>query len=277
MKKVSILVLFILILLFTANLTAQNRMAQKEIFGGVAFTMSPDAFKNFSAAGFSPNVQYVIFPKPRFGISFGVAYEKFTFDGEGFLQSVWEEDWTGTGPWKDTVIDIYGDNASGSTSNLEIGIGFRPYLTPPTSNIQFFALGMVTLNFFKNDINYDWGFDDWSPFSADGEFLDWPYTSSYLDPDLSRYFVWNDRTSEYEEVPIGREEILFDESATKIGFAAGAGVEIPAGDRFNVILQGLIKIIPSTKALEGFDIEAEEFDLEDKSHMFAGITLGIVF
>ena len=74
----------------------------------------------------------------------------------------------------------------------------------------------------------------------------------------------------------------YDSNVSKIGFSAGAGFEIPAG-QVNIIVQGLVRFMPSIRTVkskldeswgEFWNIEWEE---KEETHSFVGITAGIVF
>lgn len=85
MKKHLIQLGVALLVLFLLNpLAAQNRSSQIELFGGVAFPLAPDFFKDYNKLGGSIHGQYVIFPSPNMGISIGAAIEGFSFDGDKY-------------------------------------------------------------------------------------------------------------------------------------------------------------------------------------------------
>jgi hypothetical protein len=214
-KKGMVFCLVLVLLLSSVNLMAQNRKSQKEVFGGFASTTGPDFIKDYFKTGFSPHAQYVIFPKDRLGISFGIAAETFTFDDEAFLEDLRED------PLFGSIADEF--DIEGDLSIVELGVGVRPYLTNITANKQIFLLGSVTMNVVKTRFSL---------------------------PDLD----WEEEMSE-----------------TKVGLAFGAGIEIPAGDRFNMIFQALIRSIPSVEAA------AEEEDEDSGTLSFIGITAGLVF
>lgn len=207
MKKHLIQLVIALLVLFLLNpLAAQSRSSQIELFGGVAFPLAPDFFKDYNKVGASIHGQYVIFPSPNLGISFGVALEGFAFDGDKFVEDL------GFSP-SDVTVDL-------STGIMEIGIGVRPYLTPVTASTQMYVFGMGTYNFlsFSGDITG----------------------------------------------PGGSEEI--DESESKIGVAAGGGLELPAGSSVNILLQGLVRFI--------FTSDEEAFG---GTTTFLGLTAGVAF
>jgi hypothetical protein len=135
MKRFTIILLLVVFVLSLSSVFAQSRKPQIEVFGGVAVPLGPDDFKDYYKMGFSGHGQYVIFPSPKLGVSFGVAYEKFTFDGDKLLE--------------DLGLADLGLDVTGSASVIELGVGVRPYLTPVESNSQFFLFGMATYNFLK--------------------------------------------------------------------------------------------------------------------------------
>jgi hypothetical protein len=148
MKRFVIVILLVLFVVSLTSVFAQSRKPQIELFGGVAIPLAPDGFKDYYKMGFSGHGQYVIFPSPKLGVSFGAAYEKFTFDGDKFI-----EDYFGG--------QIEGLDVTGSASVIELGVGVRPYLTPVESNTQFFLFGMATYNFLKSEATASYqGFEE---------------------------------------------------------------------------------------------------------------------
>lgn len=137
MKRFVIVILLVLFVVSLTSVFAQSRKPQIELFGGVAIPLAPDGFKDYYKMGFSGHGQYVIFPSPKLGVSFGAAYEKFTFDGDKLLE--------------DYGLQGLGLDVTGSASVIELGVGLRPYLTPVESNTQFFLFGMATYNFLKSE------------------------------------------------------------------------------------------------------------------------------
>lgn len=133
--------LMLVVLVGTSQLFAQARRPQFEVFGGIALPLSPEEFKDYYKMGFSLHGQYVIFPSSQIGISFGAAYERFTFDGDAFLQDL--EDATG--------LDLTGFEVDGNASIIEFGVGVRPYLTQPEASTQFYLFGMGTYNLLKSE------------------------------------------------------------------------------------------------------------------------------
>lgn len=206
MKRFAIVVLLVVFVLSLSSVFAQTRKPQIEVFGGVAIPLAPDGFKDYYKMGFSGHGQYVIFPSPKLGVSFGAAYEKFTFDGDKFVEDFFGE-------------QIEGLDVTGSASVIELGIGLRPYLSPVESNTQMFLFGMATYNFLKSEASI-----------------------SYM----------------------GYEESVSDD-LNKLGLAAGAGLELPAGTSMNIILQGVFRFIFTSE---------EDFG---GTTQFVGITAGLAF
>ena len=145
MKRFVIVVLLVLFVLSLTSVFAQSRKPQFEVFGGVAIPLGPDEFKDYYKMGFSGHGQYVIFPSPKLGVSFGAAYERFTFDGDKVIDELEEI----FGP-------LEGLDVTGSASVIELGVGVRPYLTPVESNTQMFLFGMATYNMLKQEITVDY-------------------------------------------------------------------------------------------------------------------------
>lgn len=206
MKRFAIVVLLVVFVLSLGSVFAQTRKPQIEVFGGLAIPLAPDGFKDYYKMGFSGHGQYVIFPSPKLGVSFGAAYEKFTFDGDKFV-----EDYFGG--------SIEGLDVTGSASVIELGVGLRPYLSPVESNTQMFLFGMATYNFLKTEASI-----------------------SYM----------------------GYEDSVSDD-LNKVGLAAGAGLELPAGTSMNLILQGVFRFIFTSE---------EDFG---GTTQFVGITAGLAF
>jgi hypothetical protein len=202
MKLKAIVIMVLVVLLMGSVFGQTGRQPQFEVFGGVAIPLAPDYFKDYYKMGFSPHVQYVMFPTQQIGVSFGAAYEFFTFDGDKFM-----EDYFGD--------SIDGLKVEGSASVIELSVGLRPYITPAESSNQIFLFGMATYNFLKDEAEASYG----------------GYSEKY--------------TNDFN----------------KFGLGAGAGMEIPAGDKFNIILQGIFRFI---------------FTEEEKTN-FVGITAGLVF
>jgi len=147
MKKLNAIIILVLAILLIGNVFGQSRQPQFEVFGGIAIPLAPDEFKDYYKIGFSPHVQYVLFPSERMGISFGAAYEYFSFDGDKLLDDL---GYSGS--------DI---SVEGSASNIELSVGIRPYLTPADASTQMFLFGMGTFNFLKTESEIEYmGYKD---------------------------------------------------------------------------------------------------------------------
>jgi hypothetical protein len=230
------------VLLLAANGLLAQRKNQIEFYAGAAFPLSPDDFKEYTKVGLSGNAQYVIFPSPRLGITFNIGYERFSVDNEKFTEafsmqktgqsaSFWASQvfTTPTGPVRiNPSSDI-------SASLIRFGGGIRPYLTAPEAGTQIFLLGQVSYNLINNN------------YSA----TDLPYEYN----PATAFLKWATFDDKAWEQTIGEN----DEKVA--GFGLGGGLEIPAGESFNIVLQGLFNII-STKG---------------QSTSFVGVTAGLVF
>lgn len=79
------------------------------------------------------------------------------------------------------------------------------------------------------------------------------------------------------EFTVSAPSINFEESGKDkgnyFGVALGAGFEIPAGDRFNIIIQGLYR---SVFVSEGDDVDDTGM-IGDETISFVGVTVGLVF
>ena len=138
MKRLLVCLMGLMFLLLANQTWAQARKGQVELFAGAAFPLAPDDFKDFYKVGGSLHGQYVIFPSPTVGISFGAAVEGFTVD-------------------QDAILNYFGLQGSGvqvegSASVVELGIGVRPYLTKPEASTQFFLFGMGTFNLLHEEV-----------------------------------------------------------------------------------------------------------------------------
>ena len=234
MKITKMVVLGVALLAMVSSAYAQ-RNSQIEFYGGVAFPMAPDFFKDYTKVGLSGNLQYVIFPSPRLGITFNVGYERFSTDNDKFVNA-FSETFTGQTAdfWIDDGFDI-NPSADITASAIKFGVGVRPYLTTPEASTQFFLLGQVNYNLISNDWNVTQLPTAYNPLT-----------------DVLTVLTADD----------GELEDAFDDNdEKKIGFAGGAGLEIPAGSSFNIVLQGLFNVILT----------------EDESTSFIGVTAGLVF
>jgi hypothetical protein len=230
-------------LLLVSHGFAQERRGQIEFYGGAAFPLGPDVFKDFYKIGLSGNFQYVLFPSPSIGIPIFVGYERFTVDKDAIAEAsaadlIGLSIFDGAGNVIGTVIDGSID-ADGSASAIKFGIGVRPYLTSPEAPTQFFLFGTATYNLLKLKSQI-----------KDGSYV-------------GRDFVGNQQTFNLTQQDIvniyGGTE--FKEDDNKFGLAGGAGLELPAGESLNLIIQGLFNVI---------------FTDEDKT-TFIGVTAGLVF
>lgn len=134
MKYLRLASVVLTMFLLTGDSLAQSRNNQWEIFFGAAFPLEPEGIKDVYKVGVSAHLQYVMFATPRLGISFGIA-------GEGFTET-------------DELND------AGLNSELtvgEIGIGIRPYLSSPESNLQVYLFGMGTYSTIKATFADDFG------------------------------------------------------------------------------------------------------------------------
>lgn len=131
-----------------AQLGQVSRQPQIEVFGGFAVPLSPKNFSDYYKVGLSLHGQYVMFPSPKLGVSFALAFEGFSFDGDKFIQDMQAAD---------PYTDYSGFGVDGSASIVELGVGVRPYLTSPEANTQFFLYGMLTYNILKtkSDLSYN--------------------------------------------------------------------------------------------------------------------------
>ncbi len=151
MKRGYVWVVVLAFLLLASQSFAQySRRNQIELYGGAAFPMAPDEFKDYYKVGLSVHGQYVMFPSPTFGISFGAAYETFSFDEDQFMDDFGRE--------MGYIFEYYGLAYSedyltieGSASIVELGIGLRPYLSSPENSTQFFLFGMGTYNLLTTE------------------------------------------------------------------------------------------------------------------------------
>ncbi len=235
--------LLVILLFTTANNVVAQRRSQIEFYAGAAFPLSPDDFKEYTNVGLSGNAQYVIFPSPRFGITFNVGYESFSTNNEKFVEA-FSENQTGQKAsfWASQVFTAPGGgtlrinpSADIKSHAIRFGGGIRPYLTAPEANTQIFLLGQVNYNIITNDFNA----------------TELPYA---YDPDTN-FLQWATFDDDDWEKTIG-------ENDDKVfGFGFGGGLEIPAGASFNLVLQGLFNVIST----------------EGESTSFVGVTAGLVF
>ena len=143
MKTTKLFVVMLVLLLVSSGFGQMQRESQIELFGGAAMPMAPDFFKDYFKVGLSLHGQYVMFPSPKMGLVFGVAYEPFSVDNDKFL-----EDMTGYTESELEDLGMKYDVEIG-LNILEFGVGVRPYLSAPESPTQVFLLGMGTYNIMK--------------------------------------------------------------------------------------------------------------------------------
>ena len=165
MKFSKLFVVVLILLLGVGNAFSQVRSSQIELYGGVAMPMGPDYFKDWFKMGYSVHGQYVMFPSPKLGISFGVGYEPFSVDEDKFT-----EDATGysKSDLEDMGIDFELDM---SLSILELCVGVRPYLSAPEATTQLFVFGMATYNMmkFKADFTMSDDYGNYYEYSDSGD------------------------------------------------------------------------------------------------------------
>lgn len=214
MRYLKFVILMMVLLLIASNVFGQGRLKQFELYAGAAFPLSPDSFKDYTKVGLSANAQYVLFPSPRFGITFNVGFERFTVDEEKFVEEFSREATGETATFWTASFDI-NPGADISANLIRIGGGIRPYLTDPASSMQFFLLGQVNYNIIMNDFNV---------------------TDLPVDFVNDQLFVVTVNDEEFEEQVEENDE-------NKIGVGGGAGVEIPVGGTTNLIFQGLFNVI----------------------------------
>jgi hypothetical protein len=254
MKHVMILlVVFCLIFSFSDAFSQLSRKNQFEIYAGAGIPQSPDFFKDYFKVGLSLNLQYVIFPSPRVGIPLFIGAEGFTFNFDAFNEDI--SMLVGA-----LDIPIYDTNTGnligvatggtfegdGSASIFKFGAGVRPYLTGPESSTQLFLFGNLTYNIYKEKQSLDGGTVQWEDFS--GVMDEFSITKQDI-----------------EEILLGQSE--FEDDFNKAGIGVGAGIEIPAGSRINLIFQVMFNVIFSKDEEKGYD----------KNHSFVGATAGVVF
>lgn len=167
------------------------------------------------------------------GISFHLQYVRFITPTIGLSFTAGYEIFPLNKNGANNDIDELGyinTDLTGHASIAEIGVGLRPYLTPATSNAQIFLFGMGTLNIVKESI------------------------------EGTTYDPYNDILYQLEP----------PDSETKFGVALGGGIEVPAGEKFNLIFQALSRFIFNYG-------EDPDYNLEGDNISFAGVTAGLVF
>ncbi len=238
MKVLKLVLIVVLVAVSISTALAQNRRSQIEFYGGAAFPLSPDDFKDYAKVGLSGNAQYVIFPSPRFGVTFNVGYEFFSTDNAKFTDALSKE-LTGltAKEWVDAGFDINPRPSAEIKANLlRLGAGVRPYLTAPEASTQFFLLGQANFNLITND------------YKATN-------LPAFYDEFTGQLTVLSFDDKQFEE------QAGEDNDDQVFGVGAGAGFEMPAGSSLNIVVQGLFNILFT----------------KDESTSFVGVTAGLVF
>jgi len=245
-------VLIILVLVFSSvdAFSQLSRKNQFEIYAGAGIPLSPDDFKDYYKVGLSLNVQYVFFPTYRLGIPIFVGYEGFAVDNDAInneFQSMvvgvplYDDFGTYLGMITDANMDV-----EGTASTIKFGVGLRPYLTSPEASTQFFLFGNASYNILKEKQTVN----DLTATVEDvaGNLYDVTFTQEFLD------------------------ELSYEDTIKKFGVGFGAGIEVPVGDRLNLLFQGLYNMIFTEKYTDEFT--GEEYG---GITSFIGVTGGIVF
>lgn len=136
-SKLFIILLVLLFIFENAFSQVGKRRNQIEVYGGVALPMAPDDFKDYFKTGLSLHGQYVIFPSPKLGISFGAGYEFFTADNDAIKEDLGIPD--------EVDLEV-------NANITELTVGIRPYLSSSEANTQFFLFGTGTYNLLKTEI-----------------------------------------------------------------------------------------------------------------------------
>lgn len=244
----TILIVFVFVFSSVDAFTQISRKNQFELYAGAGFPLSPDGFKDYYKVGLSLNVQYVLFPSYRLGIPIFIGYEGFTVDKDA-INSDFQDLLLGPvysngiyiGDFTEGDLDV-----DGSANTLKFGIGLRPYLTSPESSTQFFLFGTATYNVMKEKQEIK---------GASGTFED----------------LFGNVT-QIELGPEDFEDSSFENDNKKFGAGFGAGIEVPLGERMNLIFQGMYNMIFTEKVTD--DITGEEFG---GTTSFVGVTAGVVF
>ncbi|MDZ7393686.1 MAG: hypothetical protein ONB25_12395 [candidate division KSB1 bacterium] len=142
MRRTTIVLLALGLFLVSTQAMAQARRGQIELFAGGAIPLAPDAFKDYFKVGYSLHGQYVMFPSERLGLTFGAAYELFSFNGDKLL-----DEYEAQFPGFRDYFDV-----SGNAHIVELAVGLRPYLTPPEASTQFFLLAQGTYNMLGTEM-----------------------------------------------------------------------------------------------------------------------------
>lgn len=274
----TLLIIFVLVFSSVDAFSQLSRKNQFEIYAGAGFPLSPDEFKDFYKVGLSLNVQYVFFPSYRLGIPIFAGFESFTVDNQAltdyygsayteFNNYLFRSDIIGV-PLYDNLGNYLGTitdgnlqseiNFEGTQNAFKFGIGIRPYLTPPEASTQLFLFGNATYNILKSKTKYKESINGASVTVEDvsGNL----YTYTFTEQDLIDV-GWETQTSSEEKD---------DENRMGIGF--GAGIEVPVGEKLNLIFQGMYNLIFTKKIKDEFT--GEEYG---GTTSFIGATAGVVF
>jgi hypothetical protein len=245
----TVLIIFILVFTSVDAFSQLTRKNQFEIYAGAGFPLGPDDFKDYYKVGLSLNVQYVFFPTYRLGIPIFVGYEGFAVDNDAInnefqgmiLGPVYDDFGNYLGDYTDANLDV-----EGSASMVKFGVGLRPYLTSPEASTQLFLFGTATYNILKqkqtvNSLTAT--FEDYLgnlyEFTADQTFLD---------------------------------DFSYEDTYKKFGVGFGAGIEVPVGEKLNLIFQGMYNMIFTEKYTDEYT--GEEYG---GTTSFIGVTGGVVF
>ena len=229
MKRVPVcMILVVLLLAATQALAQEARRPQTELYAGVGIPLAPESFKKYYKVGLSAHGQYVIFPSPTLGLSLTAGYERFMIDSKT-IEKEMSDNFTAyildqTGQLPSFYGIAYVPQVEGSASDIEFGAGLRPYLTRPEASRQLFLFGMATVNMLRTSIR-------------------------------------GSGTVTIPNVGIYQFESKSEENATKMGLAGGVGMEMPAGESNNIVVQGVFRFIFT------------EGDMTE----FLGVTAGIVY
>jgi hypothetical protein len=153
--KHTIIALLFIIFNFIPNLNAQDKPSQLEISGGLYNQTTPESFGDFNEYTMNTRFNYTFFPEDRLGISFGLAYEKFNINNGNFVKYCWADEYHVI--FEQIVSNNLNPSVSGGMKNIEISLGFRPYLTGNTTDFQAYLFGSLTVNILKSDIKHVYG------------------------------------------------------------------------------------------------------------------------
>lgn len=197
--KFSKFFIFVTLLLLIAGtaFSQSKRRNQIELYGGAALPMAPDAFKDYFKTGLSLHGQYVIFPNPKLGVSFGVGYEIFTVDNDALKEDygIYDE------------IDV-----EGNANITELSVGVRPYLSAPEANTQFFLFGLGTYNLLKTKVTVKGFGEEYEETADDDKFgasigagIEMPMgeTKNLIFQGLYRFIFTEDETTSFLGITAG--------------------------------------------------------------------------